>query len=114
MSDNAHDQPYENPYTAPASTPGLTQSVPTESTEEQHLRAFVGSKAEYYLEKWSPLVEHSGHSTGFNWAAFLQTSRRKAAAAGSHAKIGACILINRSREPSAQKDTRAIATHWPY
>ncbi|MGI9465959.1 MAG: DUF2628 domain-containing protein [Rubripirellula sp.] len=71
MSDNAHDQPYENPYTAPASTPGLTQSLPTESTEEQHLRAFVGSKAEYYLQKWSPSVEHSGHRTGFNWAAFL-------------------------------------------
>ena len=71
MSDNAHEQPNENPYTAPPSAPGLTQSVPTESTEKQHLRAFVGSKAEYYLQKWSPSVEHSGHSPGFNWAAFL-------------------------------------------
>ena len=72
MSENAHRPPSENPYAAPASTSGYTQSVPTESAEEQHLREFVGSKADYYLEKWSPLaLEHSGRSTGFNWAAFL-------------------------------------------
>ena len=71
MSENWHGLPSENPYAAPAPTPGDTQPVLAEGTEEQYLRAFVGTKADYYLEKWSPLAGHSGRSMGFNWAAFL-------------------------------------------
>lgn len=71
MSNNEQRPPSQNPYAPPALIPIDSESDATQSPEEQHLRAFVGSKADYYLEKWTPLQAGRGHSTGFNWAAFL-------------------------------------------
>ena len=74
MSDNEHRLRSENPYAAPASTPLDAQPVPAEADDEQYLRVFVGSKADYYVEKWTPLLKSSGRGAGFNWAAFFLTS----------------------------------------
>jgi Protein of unknown function (DUF2628) len=43
---------------------------------DEEVRAFVGSKASYYLEKWRPPLAGAGdagysNSTGFNWAGFF-------------------------------------------
>ncbi len=38
---------------------------------EQEIRAIVGSKADYYLKKWRPVLEGKSHGAGFNWAAFF-------------------------------------------
>jgi hypothetical protein len=38
---------------------------------EQEIRAFVGSRADYYFGKWRAALEGSGKGTGFNWAAFF-------------------------------------------
>ena len=74
MSENEHRLPSENPYASPASTPMDSQSVPAEADDEQYLRVFVGSKADYDVEKWTPLLKSSGHGAGFNWAAFFLSS----------------------------------------
>lgn len=37
---------------------------------EREIRAFVGSKARYYLQKWAPVLDGLGKETGFNLAAF--------------------------------------------
>lgn len=50
-----------------------SQSRRPESAEDRYLRAFVGSKADYYLQRWTPSVESEEASTGFNPAAFLLT-----------------------------------------
>src|SRR5437773_1330907 len=62
-----------NPYAAPLADPN---SIPVEAAlgEEQEtkaLRAFVGTKADYYLGKWAAALKRRGAGTGFNWAAFL-------------------------------------------
>jgi hypothetical protein len=69
MAENEYGPPAENPYAAPASVPIDPRSSPAETAEIEHLRAFVGSQADYYLEKWLPLGKRG--SCGFNWAAFL-------------------------------------------
>lgn len=41
---------------------------------EQEIRAFVGSKADFYLDKWLPALNstgNAGNATGFNWAALF-------------------------------------------
>jgi hypothetical protein len=41
---------------------------------DQEVAAFVGAKADYYLQKWRPVLDgtgNAGNATGFNWAAFL-------------------------------------------
>jgi hypothetical protein len=38
---------------------------------EQEVRAFVGSRADYYLKKWHAALEGVGTGKGFNWAAFF-------------------------------------------
>jgi hypothetical protein len=70
MSENEYSAPPENPYAAPDSPTMSADEKATGGSEEQLLRAFVGSKAIYYLEKWAPLLADSGRG-GFNWAAFL-------------------------------------------
>jgi hypothetical protein len=42
-----------------------------EDSERRQLAAFVGSKAQYYLNKWAPLLRSGTGSAGFNWAAFF-------------------------------------------
>ena len=64
----------ENPYAAPASIPIDSQPVPPEADDEQYFRVFVGSKADYYVERWTPLLRSSGRGAGFNWAAFFLSS----------------------------------------
>lgn len=53
----------------------LPPAAPAEPTpegfEEQHLRAFVGQKADYYLKQWAGLRRETGQNPGFNWAAFF-------------------------------------------
>jgi hypothetical protein len=71
MSTNENGSVPENPYAAPTPESMTSQSFSAESLEERHLRAFVGSKAAYYLQKWRPLLEHEGAGAGFNWAAFF-------------------------------------------
>lgn len=58
-----------NPYAAPISKSSHPQAAASESAEQRHLRAFVGSSANYYLGKWRRFVGHE--RMGFNWAAFL-------------------------------------------
>ncbi|QEL19009.1 DUF2628 domain-containing protein [Limnoglobus roseus] len=38
---------------------------------EQEIRAFVGSKSDYYLSKWQVELEGDGEVKGLNWAALL-------------------------------------------
>ena len=38
---------------------------------EKEFSAFVGPKADYYLERWRSAVDGPEISTGFNWAAFF-------------------------------------------
>lgn len=52
------------------STPTLSEPHSDEDDGEQYLRAFVGPRADYYLQKWSPLLLGGGRGAGFNWAAF--------------------------------------------
>ena len=71
MTENEQRLPSENPYAAPASTLVDSRSEPIKSAEEQHLRTFVGSKADYYLEKWNLLLDPARPGAGFNAAAFF-------------------------------------------
>lgn len=38
---------------------------------EKELSAFVGPKADYYLQKWHLAVDGTGRVTGFNWPALI-------------------------------------------
>jgi Protein of unknown function (DUF2628) len=41
---------------------------------DQEVAAFVGTKADYYRQKWQPALNgtgNAGNATGFNWAAFF-------------------------------------------
>lgn len=42
----------------------------TPESTEQEIRAFVGSKSKYYLNRWSTLLTGGENGTGFNIAAF--------------------------------------------
>ena len=71
MSQSEQPRDATNPY-APPELPPLAASEPTdEDSERRQLRAFVGSKAQYYLDKWTPLLRSLSGNAGFNWAAFL-------------------------------------------
>jgi hypothetical protein len=71
MSEDEQRPPPLNPFAPPALPLVDSEPVPAQSLEEQQLRAFVGSRADYYLQKWAPLQTARGHRTGFNWAAFF-------------------------------------------
>ena len=49
----------------------MSDEVTYEDSERRQLAAFVGSKAQYYLNKWAPLLRSGTGSAGFNWAAFF-------------------------------------------
>lgn len=53
--------PDSNPRSGTGAT-GLT---------EDEIRAFVGKKADYYLDRWPGPGEQYARARGFNWAAFL-------------------------------------------
>ena len=38
---------------------------------EEEVRAFVGPRADYYINKWWLDPDNMGNATGFNWAAFF-------------------------------------------
>jgi hypothetical protein len=44
-----------------------------ENLNEQEVTAFVRKEADYYLEKWQPILEGRSRWAGFNWAAFFLT-----------------------------------------
>ena len=71
MSENDNWDDVPNPYAAPASLPQQMTADPDEDFETQELRAVIGSKADYYLRKWTTLLEGRGGNGGFNWAAFF-------------------------------------------
>ena len=58
-----------DPYAPPASILVLEPAA-DEGAEEDSLRTFVGSNANYYLGKWK-LLDGAAHARGFNWAAFF-------------------------------------------
>ena len=71
MPGNAEFDQSQNPYASPMSEPMAFAAVPSEDPERAELRAFVGSRANYYLSRWSPLLGGRQAGAGFNWAAFL-------------------------------------------
>ncbi|QDV38534.1 DUF2628 domain-containing protein [Tautonia plasticadhaerens] len=71
MSANDDRSLPENPYAAPESGSIGARSVPAETPEQRDLRAFVGSNADYYLRRWTHLLERESAGAGFNLAAFL-------------------------------------------
>lgn len=77
MSQNDQSSEAENPYASPG-IPSLASGTASPAapedlgdSEERQLRAFVGSKAQYFLDKWTPMRQSSSGSAGFNWAAFF-------------------------------------------
>ena len=71
MSQNDQSSKAENPYASPeipSHAPGVAAA---ESSGAQHLGAFVGTNAQYYLDKWRPILSRWSPSAGFNWAAFF-------------------------------------------
>ena len=60
-----------NPYASPLTPPTASEPDVAGDSEEKSLRAFVGARADYYLNKWAPLLRGVTGSAGFNWAAFL-------------------------------------------
>ncbi len=60
----------DNPNALGSASPEFGEGTPANSQLEE-LELFVGSKADYYLRKWSPLLQGRDRSPGFNWAAFL-------------------------------------------
>ncbi|MEK7449193.1 MAG: DUF2628 domain-containing protein [Planctomycetota bacterium] len=71
MSQNDHVGESENPYALPM-IPSLESAVAASGDlESRQLSALVGSKAHYYLNKWTPLLRGRSRSAGFNWAAFF-------------------------------------------
>ncbi len=71
MSRNEHSPPPEPLDASASSTPIESATDSTDDAERQHLRAFVGPKADYYLEKWAPLQEDPEDRAGFNLPAFF-------------------------------------------
>lgn len=71
LSGSSEGQREQNPYASPDMTAPIVESSAIQSTEEGDLRAFVGRRADYYLEEWAPVRYGYGRSTGFNWAACL-------------------------------------------
>lgn len=61
-----------DPYATPQSRIG-SQALLEQDFDEEAVRAFVGSKADYYLRRWAPLLEGKTWGAGFNWAAFFLT-----------------------------------------
>jgi Protein of unknown function (DUF2628) len=59
----------DNPYRAPVFSEPPT--APASTLSEAEIRAFVGKKAYYYLNKWPWSLDYIGRAKGFNWAAFL-------------------------------------------
>jgi Protein of unknown function (DUF2628) len=54
-----------------ANLKGKAELAQMSNLAEQEIRAFVGARADSYLEKWQPVLENKGIRTGFNWPAFL-------------------------------------------
>ncbi len=72
MPDNQEFDQSENPYAAPDYSPAdLSPTLKPQNSFEAELQAFVGSKADYYLERWSAILYSAGNGAGFNWAAFF-------------------------------------------
>ncbi len=71
MPQNEQFDKDENPYATPLSSSVESAGVSSEDSEVEELIAFAGSKADYYLKKWTPLLQGSGRGAGFNGAAFF-------------------------------------------
>ena len=64
-----YPSPSANPYAAPVASVDAVENP--EATRDDDLRAFVGSKADYYLRHWATGRAGAGQGSGFNWAAFF-------------------------------------------
>lgn len=71
MPQNEQSDERENPYAAPLSSLIKSEGVSSEDPEVEELSAFAGSKADYYLKQWTPLLRGLRPIAGFNWAAAL-------------------------------------------
>jgi hypothetical protein len=71
VSQNEERPEPENPYASPQSPSLVHDGSTSPDTDDGLLSAFVGSKADYYLDKWWRLLQDGSGSAGFNWAAFL-------------------------------------------
>ncbi|MBN2295369.1 MAG: DUF2628 domain-containing protein [Pirellulales bacterium] len=73
MSDSQEFDQKENPYAAPDYSPTeFSQNLLTpQNALEAELQAFVGPKADYYLQKWASIIHAGDNNAGFNWAAFF-------------------------------------------
>ena len=69
MSQVADFDPMENPYRSSATLEPMADDSP--EVLESELRAFVGTRSDYYLRKWAPRLEDPKGEVGMNWVAFF-------------------------------------------
>lgn len=73
MSRTAEFNQAENPYRSTMAA--SWESVPDFAGDSQEtlLRSFVGSKADFYLQKWASRLADPNGEVGINWSAMLMT-----------------------------------------